>query len=458
MPIPSRVLPSLVWSLAALATPLGTLAAAEGTAPTSAPTLEERVKALELQVATEHQRLDTSPRGIADSKNGFAIASADGTYVLKVWGYLQGEGRFFLDDEDVPLTNTLVLRRARIIAEGKVGPFDFRVMPDFGNGQTVLLDAFVAAPVRPWFKVQVGRGKVPVGLEFLQSDTVTTFIERAYPTQLVPNRDNGVHVTGDIAGGLLNYTIGVYNGAADGASRDSDNTDDKDGVLRLTSMPFAGGHPALAGLLIGVGASYGTDDGVGTATAVASSGLSTYRSPGQATIFTYDTTTNIATTVVADGARWRLAPQLYYAAGPFSAMAEYTRSSVDVREVANSETLVNQAWQVTATWTLTGENASFKGLSPASPLTFDGSGWGAFELAARVHRLDIDQDAFDEGFANPATSVEQATGYAVALNWYMTRNVKMKLNVERTVYEGGAAAGGDREDENLISTQVQLVY
>ncbi|HEX3133763.1 MAG TPA: hypothetical protein VHX44_09310, partial [Planctomycetota bacterium] len=82
------------------------LTLAVGSLVAADPTLEERVKALELQVATEQKYADTAPRAVANSKDGFAIASADGTYKLKVWGYLQGEGRFFLDDDEVPLNNT----------------------------------------------------------------------------------------------------------------------------------------------------------------------------------------------------------------------------------------------------------------------------------------------------------------------------------------------------------------
>lgn len=427
--------------------------------PTPPPSLEERIKTLELQIETLHQRVATSPRPVANTKDGFGFVSADGTFKLKLWGYLHGEGRLFLNDEEVPLTNTFVLRRARIVVDGSVGPFDFRVMPDFGNGTTVLLDAWIAAPIRPWFRLQVGRGKVPIGLEFLQGDTVTMFIERAYPTQLVPNRDNGVQVSGDLADGRLTYTVGVYNGAVDGGSRDTDVSDDKDGVARFYATPFFGGAPALAGFSIGLGASIGQEDG----TAAASS-LPTYRSPGQATIFSYVTATpaTLANTAIGDGDRWRLAPQAYYAVGPFSTMAEYTRSSQEIRLGAVVDEVVNEAWQVSLGWVLSGESAAFKGLAPASPVAFDGSGWGALELVARIHRLDIDETAFDRGFASRTASITQATGYAIGLNWYMTRQVKLKLNYERTTFVDGAGSSlatlHDREDEHLISTQLQLVY
>jgi len=421
------------------------------------PTLEERVKALELQLAADHQRGDTAPRGFANSTDGFGIASADGAYRLKVRGYLQGEGRFFLHDDEQQVTNTFVLRRARIVADGSVGLFDFRVMPDFGNGTIVLLDAYVSTTVRPWLKVQAGRSKVPMGLDVVQRTVSTVFVERAYPTQLLPNRDNGLHISGDLGGGVLSYNVGVCNGAVDGGSRDTDTTDDKDGAVRLYAMPFRDGESAFAGLSFGIGASYGHEEGTATATTgSAAAALPTYKSSGQATIFQY------AANVYAKGERWRLAPHAYYAVGQFSAMAEYTCSSQEIRLAAVADTVANQAWEVSLGWVLTGENATIKGLTPASPVAVDGGGWGALEVVARVHRLDIDETAFDRNFADATTQIDLATGYVLGLNWYLTTQVKIKLDYERTRFVGGG--GGtlgnprDREDENLISTQVQLVF
>lgn len=44
----------------------------------------------------------------------------------------------------------------------------------------------------------------------------------------------------------------------------------------------------------------------------------------------------------------------------------------------------------------------------------------------------------------------------------MTRQVKLKLDIEHTTFIGGGggtlAARSDREDEHLISTLVQLLY
>ena len=73
--------------------------------------------------------------------------------------------------------------------------YDFRFTPDFAGGKTIILDSFVAARFRPWSVVTAGKFKVPVGLERIQSASDIRFIERAFPTSLVPNRDLGVQLS-----------------------------------------------------------------------------------------------------------------------------------------------------------------------------------------------------------------------------------------------------------------------
>lgn len=424
-------------------------------------TLEERVKALELKLQQAEKAAGTAkPKAVggasatADPKNGFTIASDDGTYSLKVWGYLQGEGRFFLDDENDDFNNTFVLRRARIVVDGQIGLFDFRIMPDFGNGQTVLQDAYVGLTFNKAVRAQAGRFKVPIGLEHLQSDTNTAFIERGLPTQLVPGRDNGLMFSGSVFGGHLAYQAGIFNGAVDGANRDADNGDEKEGAARLMLTPFAGGAAELSSLIVGVAGSYSHDEG--TSGTAAGSALPTFRTAGQNVFFAYDTDN-----VAADGGHLRIAPQLYYAIGPVGLLGEYTISQQEISDGVVSEDIRNQGWQVCLSVSLTGEAASYKGISPASPLTLDGGGWGAWEVVARVHQLDIDDEAFDQGFAIEEEEASAATAFGIGLNWVMSRQVRLMLNYELTTFDGGAGAPGnieDRDDEHVIATRIQLVY
>ena len=85
--------------------------------------------------------------------------------------------------------------------------FDFRIMPDFGGGQSLLYDGYVEGRFHPAAKLRAGKFKPPLGLERLQSAIDMVFVERAAPTLLVPNRDVGVQLGGEFAGGKLDYAV-----------------------------------------------------------------------------------------------------------------------------------------------------------------------------------------------------------------------------------------------------------
>ena len=72
-------------------------------------------------------------------------------------------------------------------------------MPDFGGGTTVLQDAYLDLKFSPAFKLRTGKFKSPLGLERLASALDIPFVERAYPTSIVANRDIGVLLFGDVA-------------------------------------------------------------------------------------------------------------------------------------------------------------------------------------------------------------------------------------------------------------------
>src|SRR5690606_7210394 len=114
------------------------------------------------------------------------------------------------------------------------------------------------------------------------------------------------------------------------------------------------------------------------------------------------------------------------------------------------------AWQVVASWVLTGERASYRGVKPDHPFAAGDGGWGAFEVVARYGRLDVDDAAFPV-FADPAASATQSTAWALGLNWYLTGNLKLVANYARADFRGGAA-GGDREDEKTFFTRAQFSF
>jgi phosphate-selective porin len=72
--------------------------------------------------------------------------------------------------------------------------------------------------------------------------------------------------------------------------------------------------------------------------------------------------------------------------------------------------------------------------------------------------LDIDDDAFDQGFADPAAAITEAEQWAIGLNWTITPNLKAFTDYSITHFDGGAASGADRDDEKVLFTRLQLNY
>ncbi|MFL5404181.1 MAG: OprO/OprP family phosphate-selective porin [Gemmatimonadales bacterium] len=385
----------------------------------------------------------------AGSKDGFSIKSADGKYAVRLKGLVQADGRFFLNDSAFPVTNTFFIRRARPILEATVGKYlEFRVQPDFGQGTTVLFDAYTDVKVVPALALRAGKFKPAVDLERYQSASDIVFAERALATNLAPNRDVGLQLSGDIGTGAFTWQAGVFNGVPDLGNGDGDVSDAKDFAARVFLQPFKTG--TLSGLGLGVAGTTGLERGTPAAPALAS-----YRTPGQQTWFRYiSSTTTPANNVFANGRRARLAPQAYWYSGPLGLHAEYIQSWQAVsRNNAATVKLKHTAWQTTGSFFLTGEKNSFKSAAPKKLFDPKAGSFGALELAARYSELSIDDATFPI-FATPTTTPSKAKAWAVGLNWYLAKAIKVVVDYEHTTFTGGAATG-NREAENFVVTRVQ---
>jgi phosphate-selective porin OprO/OprP len=106
---------------------------------------------------------------------------------------------------------------------------------------------------------------------------------------------------------------------------------------------------------------------------------------------------------------------------------------------------------------LTGEKASFEGIRPLRNFDPGAGAWGAVEVAARLSRLDIDSDTFPT-FADPAKQARRANEWVVGGNWYFNPAVKLNLDYSHVTFEGGAAGGKNRPDEETLLTRTQFRF
>jgi phosphate-selective porin OprO/OprP len=384
----------------------------------------------------------------------FSLRSPDGDFVLRFRGLLHSDARFFLSDEGERAANTFVLRRVRPIVEGTVySLFDFRIVPDFGEGRAVLQDAYLDARLRPGLQIRSGKFKSPFGLERLMSSSDLLFVERALPTSLAPNRDVGLMVHGDLLSARVSYAAGFFNGVADGSSADSDDQDAKDFVARVFVHPFrARASSVLRDLGIGAAASVGSQHGSPSVP-----GLPAFKSAGQQTYFRYRTDTAGSNAVIADGTRARTTVQGYYYRGPFGLLAEHVMASQDVRRGSfEPKALQHRSWQVAGSYVVTGERASYRSVSPARPVARASRHWGAVQVTARYNVLTVDREAFPV-FAAPESAAREAGGWGMGMNWLLNDNVKAVLGYDRTSFSGGDATG-DRPTEHVIAGRFQLSF
>jgi len=462
------------------------------------------------------------------SSNGFSFGSADGKNEVKIRGLLQADHRHFSDGaNDVrgrsneragildangfhDAEDSSLLRRVRPTIEGKVaGKYGFRFTPEFAGGSASAVDAYVEANLTPEFKIRAGKQKSIVGLERLQGGGDLKFIERSYVTNaILPNRDLGITVSGDLFGNKLNYGVGIVNGVADGGniSTGTEYNGEREYTARIFATPFIDSDSALAGLGFGIGGTWTdytgeknlnfTDTSAADATR---NGLPSYVTEGQQTFFRY--TSN----AIADGKRLRWSPQANYYNGPLGVIAEYAKVSQDVSLASGGspaaggagtatvitpgthKSLKHDAWGVGVSYLLTGEDVSFKGVKPKQDFDLDKGGWGAWELVARYSEINLDEDTFKnaagqygaEGsgisntFSDLTKSAKSAETWTLGVNWYLNSNAKLSLNYARTTFDGGALAKGlaqtinnnasgsnvrDRADEEAILARFQVAF
>ena len=159
---------------------------------------------------------------VTAGSGGFVIRSADGDNTLRIGADLQTDLRMFTGAGSSSLIDQTLLRRVRPTISGTLyKDIDYFIRPDFGQGSVIIYDAYVQLNYIPHFAVRIGKFKPPVGLERLQSDDDTSFVERGLPTLLAPSRDIGFQMSGDIVNRRLAYQIGVFNGVPDNSLSDA---------------------------------------------------------------------------------------------------------------------------------------------------------------------------------------------------------------------------------------------
>jgi phosphate-selective porin OprO/OprP len=409
--------------------------------------LAQKQKADEAAATTAAAASTSNNASVTADDHGFTIKSNDGDFVLNIGADIQIDNRSFFGVGSQSLPDTILLRRARPVFQGTIYKYvDYFFRPDFGKGSVLIYDAYAELKYFSRAKLRVGKFKTPIGMERLQSDDDTTFVERGLPSLLVPQRDIGFQLAGDIVTGRVGYQVGVFNGVADTALADAAVGDHRDVAARIFATPFQpDADNPLHGLGFGIGVTGGNVDG---------EALPSYTTFGQNSFFTF------ASGVTEAGHRTRLQPQLYYYLGGFGLLSEYGKNEEGLQKGTFRTDMGFRAWQVEVSYNLTGEKKSFGATTPKRNFNPKNGGWGAWELAFRVGGFNADRAIYGDGFASPTTSPREAHERVGGVNWYLNRLFKIAVDYGNTDFGGGntIALGGNKPEEKVVTIRFQLNF
>ncbi len=169
---------------------------------------------------------------------------------IKISGYTQLRYQFLEEDKKI---DSFDIRRARLDIKGDVTErFDYRLQTDFAGSSAKVLDATIGYKFNPYLKFTGGQFKIPFSQENLISSPKLETINRSQVVEALVargkdvignqnGRDIGIQVGGSsLQSGdryLLDYALGVFNGAG---INTSDTNEQKDFVGRLVFHPLKG--------------------------------------------------------------------------------------------------------------------------------------------------------------------------------------------------------------------------
>lgn len=437
----------------------------EKTTEVADKTIHERL-ASQVSVLEERIKDVEKIHGTFDDR-GLHWATKDGNFSMSLNGRIQPASQYnFVNDPDPAfgsntaneLNSGMNIRRARLGVEGTFYRiWDYKFEFDFsrGNGSvgSGITDAFVRLNHTDALSYKIGSFKEPFSLEEAASNRFLTFIERHMSVNSFVDNPN-TYKTGIGANyavtrfqtGLAFQTepIGAWSAAstsvnANGNQSRNNGSGDTgwQGIGRVSGRPWMEDetkflHVGISAGHTAVNTQYRADGTmVGEGSNGGGGGMSFFAFPGtnvdRSNILN---TGNLSTGALNDPNRReissydRYGAEAWFVHGPFSAQAEFLRTNINGVGY-DGEHLTGYYGFVS--YFLTGEskayhvrNGAANRIRPNRPFQWNGSGWGAFELAAGYDYIDMNSGVIRGGRADMVR---------FGFNWYPHSNVKFQANV-----------------------------
>jgi len=398
----------------------------------------------------------------------FFIKSADGQFTISPYGYVNTDYRIYQGD-GAP-ADTFLLRQARFGFQGSYGShFDFALLSDAASTSgSVVRDVYLNVRIRPEFQFQAGQFKAPFAQETGIGDTSLDFVERGFQSMLYPSaasayRSPGAAFHGDIAGGIMQYWVGAFNGKGYALAN---TTNEPEFIGRLRFYPWRKSKSDWFRQL----AFGGSIDHARARGLSGDQSFSGALPDGAYTFFPQ---------FAINGPIERYNGEFTYVKSNFSLRGEYDQLN-QFRENVGSEQagglgflslpgIIAKAWDISTTYLLTGEKRPENGTPRVKNPLFgpdtpggQGRGWGAWELAFRFTGIQANEPQADfltyytPGFV-PGFN-DHTFEYTAGVNWYPNYWVKYVLNVGIDQLKEPSVIGQEPQNYFVVEQRLQFRF
>lgn len=406
------------------------------------------------KVESLEERFKESEKQLKLDKNGLQFETADKNFKFKIGGRIHTDythssnDHFFRGGVPVQANDGAELRRGRLEFAGTFfKDWDFKSQIDFADNQVGVKDMFISYRGLDFAKVNVGHQKQAFSRELQESSNDLMFMERSLMNVLnAPLVDRAIGVNLSSRGKNWTGQVGLFGESIDA---NNDSLDESWGTnSRITFAPL---DEKTRIVHLGVAGNYRRPSGSGQLFGPSNGVRFRHETSHITNLFPIDSG---ALGNVEDVKMLGLEASGVY--GPFSAGGEYTHSWIGRRNGLHS--LSFHGWYGEAAWTLTGESRQYKEgkfhrVEPTRNFSFSKGGWGAWELAARVAGVDLNDGAFRAG---------EMKNFTAALNWYVNNNLRFMFNYDRILEIKDSplvtASGGKPDDLNTFMFRSQIAF
>ncbi|HEV3167187.1 MAG TPA: porin [Isosphaeraceae bacterium] len=357
---------------------------------------------------------------------GFEIRTDDDEYIFQFHDLTQLDYRGYLQGGQTTIKDTFAFPRQWFMFSGRLSkPFGYFVSLANGFDTLSILDVFADVDYDPRFRIRAGRFKTPFTYEFFVEPVQGLVIpERSmFFNNFGMNRDIGFMAFGRLANKTVDYAAGLFNGSRNGFI-DQDNS--KDVAAFLNYRPFGNNQDSIfENFNIGGSVFAGNEDHA----AVPQTFRTVVPTTGNALLGVPFLGLN--SNVIESGHRafWDLHTAWYYKQLAFVGEWGSGDQSYALAGSPSKRTQVGvQSFYLQASYLLTGETRSSIGIvKPKNPFDIRKGkfGTGAIEPFFRYEYMDIGQEVFTHGLADPNNWAHRLFATHVGLNWHLTQYIKM---------------------------------